>query len=60
LLASEQFIKLARHLMKAKGRPEEWALLVPGNPAYAGEDELQGIVENAVRELEARFLDYRT
>jgi hypothetical protein len=58
LLASEQFVKLARQLMKAKGRSEDFVLLVPGNPAYAGEAELQQIVENAIEELASRFLDY--
>jgi hypothetical protein len=57
-LASEQFVKLARQLMKAKGRSEDFVLLVRGNPAYAGEVELQRIVENAIEELQSRFLDY--
>jgi hypothetical protein len=55
MLASEQFIKLARQLLKTKAHPEDLALLVPGNPAYASDRELESIVDAAIDELQRRF-----
>jgi hypothetical protein len=58
LLASEQFVKLAHTVMRAKASPEALVVPLPGNPSYAGNEDLEAQAEVALEELVKRFRDY--
>ena len=58
MLASEQFGKLARAMLRSHTSPEALAVIIPGNPAYAEPAELEAISDRALEEVTERLKAY--
>nr|WP_038207336.1 hypothetical protein [Xenophilus azovorans] len=54
-VASEQFIKLARTVLRSQKVPEEVAIEVKGNPEFVSDEELARIAEAIAAEAVSRF-----
>ena len=57
-MASEQFIRLAHTVLRARASPESLAVLLPGNPSYAELAELNLLADRALEEVIGRLKDY--
>jgi hypothetical protein len=58
VLASEQFERLAKTLLKSKVGQDTLAVMIPGNPAYAQPEELRKIADEALGEMARRLQAY--
>jgi hypothetical protein len=58
-VASEQFIKLARTVLRSQKVPEEVAIEIKGNPEFVSDEELGRIAEFIAAEAVLRFRGLR-
>lgn len=54
-LVGEQFLPLAKLVLRSRDIPESAAVMIPGNPAYATGDDLRVLAVNALSEAVARI-----
>ena len=55
VVATEQFVKLAKVIMRSQQVPESIAITVKGNPEYVSEDELATIAEDLIQQSVQRL-----
>ena len=55
VVATEQFEKLAKVIMRSQNVPESIAIMVKGNPEYIAQDELTRICDQVVEEVLVRL-----
>ena len=48
VVATEQFVKLAKVIMRSQQVPESIAIMVKGNPEYVSDEELAAIAEDLI------------
>jgi len=58
VLASEQFTALAHTLLRSQASPEALAVVLPGNPSYADQIELEKMADVALEEVVKRLKAY--
>jgi len=54
-VASEQFVKLARTILRSQKVPEDLVIEIQGNPEFVGEDELARIGARVAEAAVQRF-----
>ena len=55
VVATEQFEKLAKVIMRSQSVPESIAVMVKGNPEYISYEKLEAVCEQVVEEVLARL-----
>ena len=55
VVATEQFEKLAKVIMRSQNVPESIAIMVNGNPEYIAQDELNRVCDQVVEEVLVRL-----
>jgi uncharacterized Fe-S cluster-containing MiaB family protein len=55
VVATEQFEKLAKVIMRSQNVPESIAIMVKGNPEYIEQDELNRICDQVVEDVLVRL-----
>jgi len=55
VVATEQFDKLAKVIMRSQNVPESIAIMVKGNPEFISDEKLSGIAEEVLLEAIARL-----
>ena len=55
VIATEQFEKLAKVIMKAQHVPESIAIHIKGNPEFISDDELMIVADNVLEEAVSRL-----
>jgi uncharacterized Fe-S cluster-containing MiaB family protein len=55
VVATEQFEKLAKVIMRSQNVPESIAIMVKGNPEYIAQDELNRICDQVVEDVLVRL-----
>jgi hypothetical protein len=55
VVATEQFEKLAKVIMRSQNVPESIAIMVKGNPEYIGREELNRVCDQVVEDVLVRL-----
>jgi len=55
VVATEQFEKLAKVIMRSQNVPESIAVMVPGNPEYISYEKLDALCDQVVEEVLTRL-----
>ena len=55
VVATEQFEKLAKVIMRSQNVPESITIMVKGNPEYIAQDELNKVCDQVVEEVLVRL-----
>ena len=55
VVATEQFEKLAKVIMRSQNVPESICVMVHGNPEFISAEELEGLCDQVVDEVRTRL-----
>ena len=55
VVATEQFVKLAKVIMRSQQVPESIAIMIKGNPEYVSDEELAAIADELILQAVERL-----